>query len=109
MKQIPILSDIVVQVHLAGAVAILHPVLFSEGDNYCCLLGPNPQEGIMGCGDTPVSAIADWENRLKEHLSTAGNDDQIVQHVKALVQLLQVPDANQNIVDKLKFQPLKKC
>jgi hypothetical protein len=100
MKQIPISSDIVVNVQLDGVVAVLHPVLFSKGDKYCCLLGPSPQKGVMGYGDTPVSAIADWESRLKEHLSTAGDDDQIVQHVRGLVQPIRVPDANHNILNE---------
>ena len=35
----------------------LHPRLFLDGDQWCCLYGENIQEGIVGFGDTPYKAV----------------------------------------------------
>ena len=35
---------------------IFRPVITLDGDQFCCLLGSNPQEGIAGFGDTPDQA-----------------------------------------------------
>jgi hypothetical protein len=60
----------------------LEPVVFHEGDSYCCLLGPDPQEGIFGCGDNADEAVADWEQNLRKRLQKASDDDELVQYVK---------------------------
>jgi len=36
------------------------PVVYKDGEAYCCQSGPNPLEGIFGAGATPGEAIEDW-------------------------------------------------
>lgn len=38
--------------------------LTRDGDQWCCLYGPNTQEGICGFGDTPLAAIEDFEHDM---------------------------------------------
>lgn len=110
MKQMHPKPESIINVPLSGAAKALQPVLFKEGKDFCCLLGPNPQEGVFGCGDSPKQALDDWELRLKEHLATAGDTDQIVQHVKKILaeqkEAKPVPKHVQEFYDQ--FRPVKK-
>jgi hypothetical protein len=56
--------------------------VFKDGDLYCCLLGPDPQEGIFGCGDSPEMALANWDKQLTERLANSSVDDSVSQYVK---------------------------
>lgn len=40
--------------------SMLNPKLYKDGNEWCCLLGENIQEGIVGFGKTPHKAILDW-------------------------------------------------
>jgi hypothetical protein len=72
-------------VPLSGAAQLLKPVVFKEGDSFCCLLGPDPQTGIFGCGPTPKQALSDWEEHLKEYLATADEDDYVLEYVNSII------------------------
>jgi hypothetical protein len=85
MDQMPINPAAIVSVPLTGIAELMKPVVFSEGNMFCCLLGHDPQTGVMGCGDTPELALSDWDRRLKQHLATHTDDDYIVQYVKHLL------------------------
>jgi len=43
---------------------MLKPKLTKDGNQWCCLLGENTQEGIAGFGDTPYLAILDWNGQF---------------------------------------------
>jgi hypothetical protein len=60
----------------------LQPVLFVEGDAYCCVLGPDPQEGVFGCGPTPEAALLDWDSHLQERRETSGVHDAVAQYIE---------------------------
>jgi hypothetical protein len=60
----------------------LRPVVFKEEGSFCCLLGPDPQAGIFGCGDTAEGAISDWEQHLKERMAKPIGDDEVAQYVQ---------------------------
>jgi hypothetical protein len=49
-------------------VRAFKPILFREGNAYCCILGPDPLTGILGFGDSKEQALIDWDNCLVEHL-----------------------------------------
>jgi hypothetical protein len=71
MEQMQIPEDMKVDVDydtvdLPDSAKILEPVVFKEGDSYCCLLGPDPQTGIFGCGDTAELAVEDWNKNLQD-------------------------------------------
>ena len=42
------------------------PQLRSDGNAFCCFTGSNPQEGILGCGDTPHAAMKDWSRHHRK-------------------------------------------
>jgi hypothetical protein len=60
----------------------LQPLVWKDGDSFCCLLGPDPEQGVYGCGDTALLAIDDWDTHLTSRLAEATEDDQVIQYVK---------------------------
>lgn len=60
----------------------LQPLVFKEGDSYCCLLGPDRTEGILGWGDSPRAAIADWSVKLQERIKIRNEDDEVANFVR---------------------------
>lgn len=44
------------------------PVLYRQGDKYCCLLGPDQSRGILGCGKTVKEALADYDLHFQQLL-----------------------------------------
>jgi hypothetical protein len=77
MKQMDVPEEMKVEYNLDDwqvpvSAKILQPVLFKDGDSYCCVLGPDPTEGILGCGPTPDLALQDWDVHVRELLD-AGN------------------------------------
>ncbi len=52
------------------------PTVFREGNAFCVILGPDPQAGVFGCGDTVQEAIKDWDNHMSDEISnpTEGNE-----------------------------------
>ena len=106
MKQLSISPELVVDVNLEGAAAVLKPVVFHEGNAYCCILGPDPVEGVFGCGDTPAEAIADWDETLQLRLQEAGDGDALVNHVKAVLASQPKPQHIQAFYEQ--FRPVKK-
>jgi hypothetical protein len=99
MEQMKVNKDQLVQVAMTGAASALQPVVFKEGDSYCCLLGPDPEIGVMGCGDTALEAVKDWDDHLADHLSKAGEQDEVVRHVR---EVLSNMNASKQAVDKIK-------
>lgn len=63
------------------SVKKLKPILFHEGDAFCCLLGSDPQEGIFGCGQTEKEALEDWDNKAKERVKAMEPNDTVVQNI----------------------------
>lgn len=55
----------------------LQPVVFRDGARYCCHLGPDMEQGILGRGDTPDAAIAAWKDQLKKRVQTASEEDEL--------------------------------
>lgn len=72
MEQMNIPSELIVDFdyrHADKIIQVLKPVIWKDGDSYCCLLGPDPSIGIFGCGDTPEDATEDWQDSLKLAMS----------------------------------------
>jgi hypothetical protein len=63
------------------AAQILKPLLFKDGDVYCCLLGADAIKGIFGCGDSPVDAVEDWVDTLRDRVDADDQDDEVVKEV----------------------------
>lgn len=44
---------------------ILNPKLYKDGNEWCCLMGSNIQDGISGFGKSPFLAMADFRKSLE--------------------------------------------
>jgi len=64
---------------------ILQPLVFREGEGFCCLLGPDPQAGVFGCGDSAEGAVQDWETHVNAFLQTADNSDETAQYIRDML------------------------
>lgn len=67
-------KEMLVDAKLKGIADKLKPAVFRQGDSYCVLYGPTPQNGIFGCGSSIDEALTDWEGNL---IKTLHNDIEI--------------------------------
>ena len=67
---------------LPVSVRALKPVVFQDGDSFCCLLGPDLQAGVFGCGASAKEAITDWDIHLKERIKDPIENDEVTQYIK---------------------------
>nr|WP_315419652.1 hypothetical protein [uncultured Pedobacter sp.] len=98
--------DSIIKIKKEGVAAALDPTVFKDGDSYCCIFGSDPQSGVFGCGDTPEEALIDWDKNLRTHLSCAGDHDEVVEYVKAIINSIPkvVPPHVQAFYDQ--FRPV---
>jgi hypothetical protein len=59
----------------------LQPVVYKDGDQYNCLLGPNLEQGILGTGATAEAAILQWEADLQKRIQNPDEDDEVAEFV----------------------------
>lgn len=53
---------------LPQSVRTLKPILYREdAESYCCILGPDPEQGIFGCGPTLEAALKSWDDAFQNH------------------------------------------
>ena len=50
------------------SVHATHPVLYRQGEGYCCLLGPDEARGIIGRGATEKAALNDFDLQFQQRL-----------------------------------------
>ena len=67
---------------IPDSVKQLRPVLFQEGDAYCCLLGPDPQAGVFGCGSSAKAALQDWDKNLQTLKDSGKEGDEVLEYVR---------------------------
>ncbi|MBW8683495.1 hypothetical protein [Chitinophaga rhizophila] len=60
---------------LPKEVKELRPAVYLDGDAYCVILGPDPQEGVFGCSCTKEGAIEDWRNHLLSRIAHPSEED----------------------------------
>ncbi len=86
MKQLNVPNEMKVPINYNGetlpqSVHALHPLLFKDGNSYCCVLGPDRQAGIFGVGDTPGKALWDWDMNLKLRVLEHREGDEVAQFI----------------------------
>ena len=59
----------------------IKPLVYKDGDSICVVLGPDPQEGIFGCGSNTNAALKDWDTHLKDYLKSYKEDDEITRYI----------------------------
>lgn len=90
MKQLEVPDDIKVTIDLndkkvPDSVKTFQPVLFKDGNSFCCVLGPDPQEGVFGCGDTPIEALKDWDKNLQQRKEVTDKDDEVAAFIHRII------------------------
>jgi hypothetical protein len=66
-------------------VKVIKPVVFREGNAFCCAIGPDPNTGVFGYGTTAKNAIDDWDAKLMDRLAIAEEDDELALWVRSLL------------------------
>jgi hypothetical protein len=87
MKQMQVPEEMVVQINyedsdIPETVRELRPAVYRDGDSFCVLLGPDPQAGIFGCGDTTDQALRDWDQHFTEHMENHPQNDELVEYIE---------------------------
>lgn len=87
MKQMSVDESLIVHIDyedpaLSSAVRQFKPVLYKEDELFCCILGPDREQGIYACGSTEDGAIRNWEDAFRERVKSKNDDDEIVLYIK---------------------------
>ena len=67
---------------LPKAVKTLRPLVYQEGEDFCVVLGPDPQEGVFGCGHTVDEALKDWDAHVKDRIQHHEEDDDVARFIR---------------------------
>lgn len=86
MKQMVIRDEAVVHVDyessdLPATVRQFKPVIYEEGNAFCCILGPDRDKGIYSCGGSVKEAIHNWDASFHKRLSNYKEDDEVARFV----------------------------
>ena len=90
MKQLDVPDEMKVAIdlsdgHVPESVKTFQPVLFRDGDAYCCVLGPDTEEGVVGSGKTPKEALKSWEKSLRERMKVNDKDDEVALYIQRII------------------------
>jgi len=96
MRQIEVPDELKVAIDMndkdiPDSAKTFQPVLFKDGDSFCCVLGPDPREGVVGCGQTPVDALKDWDKNLQERKTVTDKNDEVALYIQRVID----PSANE--------------
>ncbi len=61
------------------------PLLFKDRDMYCCVLGPDLQQGVVGRGKTPIEALKEWDKELKKRMKVIDKDDEVSLFIQRVI------------------------
>ncbi len=87
MKQMAIDESALVAVdydapELSAAIRQFKPALYKNEELFCCILGPDEEEGIFACGATEDEALKNWDSAFKDRLKSKGENDEVAQYIK---------------------------
>jgi hypothetical protein len=69
-------------VSLPENVRTLKPLVWHDNDAYCALLGPDPESGVFGRGETVHAALEQWNWNLQERMLRPEADDDLAQFIR---------------------------
>lgn len=69
---------------LPKSVRRTQPLLFRDGDSFCCVLGPDPQAGIFGCGQTVEAALVDFDSSYRKLLDHPRPGDEVSDYIQSV-------------------------
>jgi hypothetical protein len=59
-----------------------HPVVYRNGGEYCCVLGPDPERGIFGRGKTLNDALSKFDRQFQERLEHPIKGDPVSEFIQ---------------------------
>jgi hypothetical protein len=59
-----------------------HPLVYMDGSAYCCILGPDPQTGIFGCGPSVNDALQDFDHHFQDRLANPVDGDPVSEFIQ---------------------------
>ncbi len=82
MKQLNVPDEVKVNIdftddNIPDSVKTFQPVLFKDGNTFCCVLGPDERDGVYGCGETPLAALKDWDKKLQQRKKVNDKNDEV--------------------------------
>jgi hypothetical protein len=63
-------------------VRALRPLVWHDKTQYCVLLGPDPDNGVFGRGETVHAALEQWNWNLQERMLRPEADDDVAQFIR---------------------------
>lgn len=66
---------------LPRAAKTFRPLLFMEGETFCCVLGPDLHSGVVGRGETIDQAIAEWDKNLQDRIRHHSEEDELARYI----------------------------
>ena len=67
---------------LPVSVRQTHPLIYKDGNAVCCILGPDPQRGVFGCGPTVNAAVADFDKHFQYLLDHPVAGDSVSEFIR---------------------------
>lgn len=82
MKQLNVPDDLKVEIdftddHVPESAKTFQPVLFKDGNQFGCVLGPDQEDGVYGRGETPLAALKDWDKNLQQRMKVNDKNDEV--------------------------------
>jgi hypothetical protein len=86
MKQLDVPDEMKVDIDfsdkkLPKSAQIFTPLVFKDGDSYCCVLGPDAQQGVFGSGKTLAEALKEWNKNLEKKKKIDDPDDEVAFYI----------------------------
>ena len=86
MKQLDVPAEMKVDIDLSdkkipASAKMLMPLVFKDGDAYCCVLGPDASQGVFGSGKTVIEAIKEWDKNLERKKKITDPDDEVAFYI----------------------------
>jgi hypothetical protein len=63
-------------------VRALRPLVWHDRTQYCVLLGPDPDIGVFGRGETVDAALEQWSWNLQERMLRPEAEDSVAQFIR---------------------------
>ena len=74
------------------SVKIVRPLLFQQDNAFCCVLGPDPQRGIIGCGYNVADTLKDFDKHLQARRNNHETGDEVAIFIEAAYTAAKGPD-----------------
>lgn len=67
---------------LPDSVRIFRPLLYMDGDLYCCIMGADKQTGVYSCAKSPEEALQGWDKNLQDRVIYHQEGDELARYIQ---------------------------